>query len=109
MVEFSVDGRMTVKSLKEKFMDTFGVSLRVYQGNNAGRGAKPADDGQRLGEVADERESLASLGDFTITPEMTVDTFEKEFQAKFDISVQIANEDNSKLLDNTTVLLDLKK
>ncbi len=108
MSDFSVDGRMTVKTLKEKFKDTYGVTLRVYQGNNAGRGARFADDAKRLGEVADERDTLAGLGDFEIKADMTVEEFEKAFQGKFDIAVQIANENNSKLLDNTTKLLDAK-
>ncbi len=104
MGEFKVDGRMTVLTLKGKFKDTFGYSLRVYQGNNAGRGARFADDKKRLGEVADERETLAGLGDFEVTEKMTVDEFEKAFQAKFDIAVQIAVEDNSKLADNNDIL-----
>ena len=30
MAEFKIDGRMKVKGLKEKFKDTFGLTLRVY-------------------------------------------------------------------------------
>ncbi len=108
MADFKVDGRMTVQTLKEKFKETFGVSLRVYQGNNAGRGARFADDKQRLGEVADERDTLAGLGEFTVTPDMTVEGFEKAFQEKFDIAVQIADENNEKLLNNQLKLVDAK-
>ncbi len=107
MTGFNVDGRMTVNSLKAKFKETFGVTLRVYQGNNAGRGARPADETKRLGEVADERESLADLGELEITTEMTVEQFEKAFQEKFDIAVQIADAENSKLLENSLKLTEL--
>lgn len=100
MESFKVDGRMTVNSLKNKFKDTFGVSLRVYQGNNAGRGARYADDTKRLGEVADERDSLAGQGEFEVSAEMTVGEFEEAFQEKFDIAIQIADASNEKLLDN---------
>ncbi len=108
MATFKVDGRMTVSSLKSKFMDAFGTSLRVYQGNNAGRGARFADDKQRLGEVADERKTLAGLGEFEIIGEMTVDSFEKAFQEKFDIAVQVATPDNSKLAKNDSKLVEVK-
>lgn len=108
MKEFNVDGRMTVRTLKEKFKEAFGVSLRVYQGNNAGRGARFADDDKRLGEVADERDTLAGLGDFVIDENMIISDFEKEFQKKFDIAVQIADADNEKLLPNDLKLVDAK-
>ena len=32
MAEFSINGRMTVKSLRKQFKDAFGASLRVYKG-----------------------------------------------------------------------------
>lgn len=104
MGTFKVDGRMTVKTLKDKFKEAFGYSLRVYKGNNAGRGARFADDTARLGEVADERESLAGLGEFEIPSEMSIADFEKLFQEKFDIAVQVADADNEKLLDNEATL-----
>ncbi len=108
MASFSVDGRMTVKTLKERFKETFGASLRVYVGNNAGRGAKHAADDARLGAIADERDSLSAIDPFDITSDMTVGDFEKAFQEKFDIAVQIADEKNEKLLDNDVKLLDVK-
>ena len=78
MGTFKVDGRMTVNTLKDKFKETFGYSLRVYKGNNAGRGARFADDKARLGEIADERESLAGLGEFEMPSEMSISEFEKQ-------------------------------
>ena len=104
MSGINVDGRWTVNTLKQKFKDTFGATLRVYQGNNAGRGARFADDAKRLSEVADERDSLSQLGELEISPEMTIDEFEKAFQEKYDIAVQIADAANEKLLDNNLTL-----
>lgn len=104
MAQFKVDGRMTVSTLKDSFKDAFGLTLRVYQGNNAGRGARFADDKKRLGEVADERDTLAGLGEFELSDGMTVEQFEEAFQKKFDIAVQVATEDNSKLAKNDMVL-----
>ncbi len=104
MSAFKVDGRMTVNTLKVKFKEAFGYSLRVYKGNNAGRGARFADDKTRLGEAADERESVAAMGEFAVPETMNIADFEKLFQEKFDIAVQIADADDKKLLDNDTVL-----
>lgn len=108
MEKFKVDGRMTVNTLRTKFKETFGVSIRVYQGNNAGRGARFADDAARLGAIADERESLAEEGDFDIIEGMTIEEFEVAFQQKFDIAVQIADAANEKLLDNHLKLSEAK-
>jgi len=108
MASISVDGRMTVKTLKERFHTAFGASLRVYKGNNAGTGARFADDDARLGAVADERESLSAEGDLEITDAMTVGEFETAFQAKYDIAIQIANADDTKLLKNDVKLVDAK-
>ena len=32
MADFSIDGRMKVKTLKKQFKDAFGATLRVYKG-----------------------------------------------------------------------------
>lgn len=106
MVDFKIDGRMTVNTLKNKFKETFGASLRVYNGNNAGRGARYADDKLQLGTVSDEKGAIKAGSEFSVTETMTVGEFEKAFQEAFDIAVQVANADDSKLLDNTTKLVD---
>ena len=38
MAEFKIDGRMKVKTLKEKFKEEFGGTLRVYNGNKTADG-----------------------------------------------------------------------
>ncbi|TAF35166.1 MAG: hypothetical protein EAZ57_01635 [Cytophagales bacterium] len=104
MSEFNVDGRMSVRTLKEKFKNTFGLSLRVYIGNNAGRGARLADDGDRLGTLSDERGALSSENGLDIKAGMTIGEFEVAFQKTFDLAVQIADADNEKLMPNDHVL-----
>ena len=96
---------MTVNTLKIRFKETFGKSLRVYQGNNAGRGARFADDKLQLGTVSDEKGAIKSGSEFDVTENMTVGEFETKFQEAFDIAVQVANEDDSKLLNNDDKLL----
>lgn len=108
MISFKIDGRMTVNTLKIKFLDTFGASLRVYNGNNAGRGARFADDKLQLGTVSDEKGAIKAGSEFEVTEGMTVGEFEKAFQEAFDIAVQIASADNTKLLDNNLKLASLK-
>ncbi len=108
MVDFKIDGRMTVNSLKNKFKETFGASLRVYNGNNAGRGARFADDKLQLGTISDEKGAIKAGSEFSVTEEMTVGEFEKAFQDAFDIAVQVASADDSKLLDNASKLVDAK-
>jgi len=105
--ELKIDGRMTVASLKKNFSDLFNATIRVYVGNNTGRGATLADDKERLGKLADERKSLGALGPFEIDESYTVAKFEKEFFEKYDIAVQVADADNKKLVNNKTLLSDL--
>lgn len=108
MATFKIDGRMTVNTLKNKFKETFGASLRVYNGNNAGRGARFADDKLQLGTVSDEKGAIKAGSEFDVTDEMTIGEFEVAFQEAFDIAVQIANADDSKLLDNNLKLIQIK-
>ncbi len=108
MADFKIDGRMTVNTLKNKFKDTFGVSLRVYNGNNAGRGARFADDKLQLGTVSDEKGAIKAGSEFNVTETMTIVEFEKAFQEAFDIAVQVASADDSKLLENNLKLIEAK-
>lgn len=40
MADFKIDGRMKVKGLKDKFKETFGLTLRVYTTVNCKQPAK---------------------------------------------------------------------
>lgn len=108
MINFKIDGRMTVNTLKNKFKETFGLSLRVYNGNNAGRGARYADDKLQLGTISDEKGAIKAGSAFEVTETMTVGEFEKAFQEAFDIAVQVANADDTKLIDNNVKLIEAK-
>lgn len=108
MANFKIDGRMTVNTLKTKFKETFGLSLRVYNGNNAGRGARFADDKLQLGTISDEKGAIKAGSEFDVTETMTVGEFEVAFQQAFDIAVQVASEDDSKLVDNNAKLIEAK-
>jgi hypothetical protein len=104
MATLHLDGTISVKELRKRFKDTLGLTLRVYVGNNAGKGAVKADDKQKLQELADEKKIKADAT-FEITQGMTVADFEKHFQQTFDIAVQVADAPNKKLLTNTDLLL----
>ena len=51
MAEFSLDGRMKVKTLKANFKKTFGASLRVYTTVSC---KAPANDEKTLAELRAE-------------------------------------------------------
>jgi hypothetical protein len=104
MAKIQLDGSISVKELRKRFKEALGLSLRVYVGNNAGKGAVKAEETQKLSELADEKK-IKKGSVFEITPGMTVADFEKTFQAAFDIAVQVADGPNKKLLNNDAVLL----
>ena len=104
MVKLHIDPNLTVKELRRRFKDSIGLSLRVYVGNNSGKGAVKAEEKDKLGELADEKE-IPTGGEFIINPGMTVGDFEKYFQAAFDIAIQVADAPNKKLMANDAVLL----
>ena len=51
MADFKIDGRMKVKGLKEKFKETFGLTLRVYTTTNC---KSPAKDDATLASIRAE-------------------------------------------------------
>jgi len=109
MGTLKIDGRMTVNTLKKKFKETFGLTLRVYVGNNAGQGARFADDKAQLGTLSDEKGAIKSGSSFKVTDTMTVSEFEKAFQETFDIAVQVADAVDAKLMPNHVTLLPSKE
>lgn len=91
MAEFSIDGRMKVKSLKKQFKEAFGATLRVY------KGPKFADEDATLASIRGEG---AKGGDLKVSGNMQVGNFEKKMQDIFGITVQVANADDTKLSKN---------
>ncbi|MCQ2198722.1 MAG: hypothetical protein MJZ19_11210 [Paludibacteraceae bacterium] len=106
MAELAINGRLSVKGLKAKFKEAFGLTLRVYQPKadgtiNTGRGAV---------QVKDESVTLASLAGQKCTDELKaagntkVGNFEDKFEQLFHIGVQVANADDSALANNDDTL-----
>lgn len=99
MAEFTFDGRTKVKTLKANFKKTFGGTLRVYKSVTC----KSA--------FADEESTLASIrtkdakgGELKVGGNMLVGNFEKKVAEIFGIGVQVANADNTKLIDDSKTL-----
>jgi len=95
MAEFNISGRLTVKSLKKQFKDSFGATLRVYKGKQF------ADESATLASI---RDGEAKGGELKCAGNLKVGTFEKKMKELFGVTVQVANSDDSKLSDNDITL-----
>lgn len=91
MAEFSIDGRMKVKSLKKQFKEAFGATLRVYKGKQF------ADDDATLASIRGEG---AKGGELKASGNTQVGNFETKMMEIFGITIQVANADDSKLSKN---------
>ena len=89
MAEFSINGRMTVKSLRKQFKDAFGASLRVY------KGAKFAPEDATLASIR-SGENVKG-GELVCKGNLQVGNFEAKMKEMFGITVKVANPDNTKL------------
>lgn len=104
MADFKIDGRMKVKGLKEKFKETFGLTLRVYTTLSC---KSPAKDDATLASI---RAEGAKGGEITVGSNRKVGSFEKMVADAYGIGVQVANADNTKLSnDNDTLAAAAKK
>lgn len=99
MAEFKIDGRMTVRTLKDSFKKEFEGTLRVYNGK----------------ELADENATLASIrqdeakgGELVCRASRTVGKFEQEMKEVFGIRVQVASPDDYVLALDGITLANLK-
>lgn len=79
MAELKINGRMTVKTLKENFKKEFEGTLRVYNGK------KTAEDSATLASI---RSKDAKGGELVCRANRTVGGFEKEMKEVFGINVQ---------------------
>jgi hypothetical protein len=98
MGELAISGRMQVKTLKAKFKEAFGLTLRVYKGN----------------KFADESATLASLSDkkveeFKASSNMKVGNFEDNFTKATGLKVQVASPNDQELCHDGSTLADRKK
>ena len=83
MAEFKLDGRMKVKTLKEKFKECFGSTLRVYKSASC-KGAF-ADDDATLASI---RAEGAKGGELVVKGNIKVGNFEKKVAELYGIGVQ---------------------
>ena len=95
MAEFKIDGRMTVRTLKECFKKEFEGTLRVYNGREL------ADENATLASI---RQDEAKCGELVCRANRTVGKFEQEMREMFGIRVQVASPDDYVLaLDGITL------
>lgn len=99
MADFSLDGRMKVKTLKANFKKAFGASLRVYTTTTC---KTPADGEKTLAALRAEGKKG---GELVVGGNLRVGNFEKKIAELYGIGVQVANADDSKLADNDITLV----
>lgn len=90
MADFKITGQLKVKSLKAKFKEEFGSTLRVYNG------MKFADDDVTIASIAKK----TAKGEVAAHGRTLIGTFEKSMMDEYGIKVQVASADDSKLLDD---------
>lgn len=98
MADFSISGRMTVKKLKEQFKESFGGTLRVYHGVGF------ANDSDTIAKI--RKAGAEKAADFKVVGNLTCGSFEKRILDNYGIKVQVANKDNSALVDGKKTLAD---
>lgn len=96
MADFTISGRMKIKTFKANFKQEFGSTLRVY------KGVKFADDDDTIASIASKKIEPGS--EFKVNGNMKVGTFEEKMKDLFGIKVQVATKDDSALADNGITL-----
>ena len=100
MAEFKIDGRMTVRTLKENFKKEFEGTLRVYDGR------EKAEDNATLASI--RKNDDVKGGELVCRASRTVGKFEKEMLEVFGIKVQVASPDDWVLALDGITLANLK-
>lgn len=100
MADFTFDGRVKVKTLKDEFKKNFGSTLRVYT-NIKCEGEQAADDAT----LASIRAEGYSGGEFAVKGNMKVATFERRVAELYGIGVQVANADDTEFADDAATLM----
>lgn len=95
MADFTISGRMKVKTLKADFKKAYNSTLRVYNG------AKFADNDATLASI---RKADTKGGEVVINGKMLVGNFETKILEEFGIKIQVASPDDLKLADNKVTL-----
>jgi hypothetical protein len=100
MADFNITGNMKVETLKEKFKEEFGSTLRIYVGG----GKHLAEDDRTLGDITETTVSRGS--EFSAHGRTLCKKFEDEVWETFGFKVQVATPDNSALVDNSKSLTE---
>jgi len=97
MAEFNISGRMSVERLQNQFKEEFGLTLRVYKGNNF------ADSKATLASISEKKvEDVSCIGS------IQVGNFE-ERMLTVGLKVQVATGDNTQLVNNKYTLNEASK
>jgi len=97
MAEFNISGRMSVERLQNQFKEEFGLTLRVYKGNNF------ADSKATLASISEKKvEDVSCIGS------IQVGNFE-ERMLTVGLKVQVATGDNTQLVNNKYTLNEANK
>ena len=96
MADFSISGRMKVKTLKANFKKEFGGTLRVYHG------LKFADDDATLASIASKK--IDPTTEFKVNGNTKTSNFESKFKDVFGIKVKVANKDDTTLVGDDITL-----
>lgn len=95
MDDFRISGKMKVKTVKDSFKDSFGLTLRIYDGRSF------ADDDATVASIRKEKVQGA---DIVVKRNVKVGNLETRIMKEFGIKVQIAGSDDSYLCNNDLTL-----
>lgn len=102
MADLNLNGHTKVKTFKAKFRETFGATLRVYKDVACQEGF--ADDEATLAAI---RTAGAKGGELTVRSHMQVGNFEKKVAKLYGIGIQIANAEDTELVDDSITLSEV--
>ena len=102
MANLNLNGHTKVKTFKAKFRETFGATLRVYKDVACQEGF--ADDEATLAAI---RTAGAKGGELTVRSHMQVGNFEKKVAKLYGIGIQIANAEDTELVDDSITLSEV--
>lgn len=105
MAGLSITGQMKVGTLQQRFLEEFGLTLRVYDGRSF------ADQTKTLAAV---RKTTGTSNPLSVARNMKVGSLEAKFLQEFGLKVQVSGSDDSYLCDddltiNAAQIADEKK
>ena len=105
MAGLSITGQMKVGTLQQRFLEEFGLTLRVYDGRSF------ADQTKTLAAV---RKTAGTSNPLSVARNMKVGSLEAKFLQEFGLKVQVSGSDDSYLCDddltiNAAQIADEKK